>query len=76
MELHLEEMKQHWPSGLRNALIVGKVEACNGSWSAPFHHSHVGRKFVLPCAKLVQDAMHLVYVEAFCRLGDAVYLSH
>jgi hypothetical protein len=52
------------------------MQTCNGSWSAPFYHSHVGGEFILPGAKLVQDAVHLVYVEAFCRLGDAVYLSH
>jgi hypothetical protein len=74
--LHLEEMEEHWPSRLYDALVVGKMKTCDGPWSAPFDYSHVGGKFVLPCAKLVQDAVHLVYVEAFCRFGDAVYLGH
>jgi hypothetical protein len=69
-------MEKHWPSGLHNALVVGKMETCNGSWSTSFYDSHVGGKFVLPCAELVQDAVNLVYIKSFCRFGDAVYLGH
>ena len=68
-------MKEHRPSRLHNALVVGKMETRNWSWSAPFYHSHVGGEVVLPRAKLVQNAVHLVYVETFRGFGYAVNLG-
>lgn len=68
-------MKEHRPSRLHNALVVGKMETRNWSWSAPFYHSHVGGEVILPRAKLVQNAVHLVYVETFRGFGYAVYLG-
>jgi len=76
MELHFEEVEEHWTGSLHNALVVSKMEACDGSWRALFYHSHVGGEFILPCAELVEDAVDLMYVKTFRGLGDAVYLSH